>query len=439
LEKFAADNPSAAAAVAAKYFAGIGYVRSGQPQKAVRIYELLVREQTDPRLADNVAFGYGLAEFAQGNFREADRILRRFASQHIDSEVIDAAIFFAAASRFERGLIADADAEFLNFAGLFASSSLYAHALLFAGLCEEKLNHPENALILYERASESGISQNSCLVATAGRAAASMAMGDTERALALLALMAEEQRGNAAGEAALFWTGRLLYASGQWNEAQAALEEFTKAYPASPLADDAFFFSARAARTETDYPAAVRLFRALNSQYQESVFAERSVVESAECMLEAGEALDAARTFKEFIDNNVASPLRPLALYNMGKALQRTGKYVEAIEQFKAAAGGETNELAAGSHFAIAECLSELDRSGEAVAVLVGMVGGAYPPDWAERAQLQVARLLERDGQVDEARHVYASIVQTYQRDAAGIVAKRALDRLKIEKVVSAQ
>jgi TolA-binding protein len=117
----------------------------------------------------------------------------------------------------------------------------------------------------------------------------------------------------------------------------------------------------------------------------------------------------------------------------MGKALQRAGDFEKAIEQYRAASGDETAELAARARFAIAECLAELDRSSEAIAELIAISQGGFPSGWAERAQLQVARLLERDGQTEEARQIYASVAAVYSDDAAGMVALEAIERLEME------
>jgi TolA-binding protein len=266
------------------------------------------------------------------------------------------------------------------------------------------------------------------------QAFANMSMGNPDQALKVFSAIVEQHQKDSVAEYASFWTGRLLYSSGRWQDARQALEKFVVLFPDSRLVDEALFFAARAARMGADYHRAADLFHQLNTLSAGSPFSDQAYVEAAECMLEAGEAVPAIKEFQDFIEKNVSSPLRPVVLYDMGKALQRSGKFEDAIDQFKAAAGGQTTELAASSHFAVAECLAELDRSDEAIAELVGMVRGAYPPGWAERAQLQVARLLERNGQVEEARHVYAAVAQTYRIDAAGIVAKRALDRLDAEK-----
>jgi TolA-binding protein len=148
-------------------------------------------------------------------------------------------------------------------------------------------------------------------------------------------------------------------------------------------------------------------------------------------MIEAGEAGPAAQRFEEFINKNLDSPLRPLALYDMGRALQRAGKFERAIEQYRAAAGDKSTEMAARARFAIADCLAELDHGAEATAELFSIAQGGFPAGWADRAQLQVARLLERDDRPDEALQIYSTVATTYSDDAAGIVALRAMKRLK--------
>jgi len=176
------------------------------------------------------------------------------------------------------------------------------------------------------------------------------------------------------------------------------------------------------------------LFQELPVRFPESPLIEQAEIERAESMIEAGKADSAAEEFEKFIKKNLNSPLRPLALFDMGKALQRAGDFEAAIEQYRAASGDENTELAARSRFAIAECLAELDRGSEAIAELINISQGRFPPGWAERAQLQIARMLERNGQIEEARQVYHSVAAAYHDDAAGMVALKAIERLGKEQ-----
>jgi len=431
-------GPSGPAGEAARHFAGIAYLRSGDPEKAARMFGPLIGRGPNGHLSDRTAIAYGLAEFGRGNLERAEAVFRELPLHFADTEMADSALFFAAASQFRRGLFSSAGIGFRGFAEVYSSNKLTGPALLWAAICEEKLNHPENALVFYQRALQKDLSGNERAAALAGRISACLATGDSERALTLLSPVAEDPE-REAGEYAEFWAARLQYSLGHWMEAREALAHYAKGHPASPLADDALFFSGRAARMGHDYGGAISLYNDLNRLYPGNPFTENAAIELAECMLESGEVDGAVVEFERFIERNVSSPLRPVVLYDLGKALQRSGRFEQAIEQFKAVAGGNTGELAANSRFAIAECLAELDRSDEAVAELVGMVRGAYPRGWPERAQLQVARLLEREGQLDEARHLYEAVAQTYRQEAAGMVAQRAIDRLNTEKMISAR
>jgi TolA-binding protein len=240
-------------------------------------------------------------------------------------------------------------------------------------------------------------------------------------------------------EQAYFWKGRLDYAGSNWEGAIESLLNLNRLHPRSALADASLFFAARAARKASDYDRATKLFETLAREHPGSAFIEQAEIEAAESMIEAGRADAAARKFERFIKNNLDSPLRPLALYDMGKALQRAGEFERAIEQYRAAAGGETTELAARCRFAIAECLAELDLGGKATAELIGIAQGGFPKGWAERARLQFARLLERDNRMDEARQVYSVIAAEFADDAAGMVALKAMERIDSDVLTAAE
>lgn len=436
LDKVINDSPSAMIAVSARYFLAVARMRGGDLAGAVKLFRFLLTNTPQFELADRGALACGLAEFERGNYAGAEEVLKGIPSKFPQTKLADSAMFFSAAAQMRQGFKGAASTEFQKLAVLFPESPLAADATMRAGVCEEEMNRLKNALTLYRRAMamETGISPGVHEDALYGTAWVEMRGGNPEAAAADFSKLTREPAQSTLLEQAYFWLGRLSYASGQWENARKNLLNLSTTFPESELADDALFFAARAAYRSLDWSAATELFGQLCKRYPQSPLVEQAKIEAAECMIDAGRADEAIGKFKEFIETQVQSPLRPVVLYDMGKALQRASKFEEAIEQFKAAEGGETNELAARSHFAIAECLAELDRNSEAIAELISMVQGGFPSGWAERAQLQVARLLERDGQIKEARHVYAAMADTYGDDAAGMVALKAIKRLDAER-----
>ncbi len=301
-------------------------------------------------------------------------------------------------------------------------------------MCEEKMYRPRRAVALYRRALQRDLSPALRAEVLYALAWAELSLANAPLASEAFGEVIEDYPQSPLAEQAHYWQGRLDYAGGRWEPAIDNLLKLSRTFTSSELADDALFFAARAARKSGKYLKAIEYFGQLGQRFPGTALLAQAEIEAAECMIEAGNADSAAREFRRFIENNLDSPMRPLALYDMGKALQRAGRYDEAIEQYRVAAGGETSELAARSRFAIAECFAELDRSGEAIAELIGIARGGFPAGWAERAQLQMARLLERDGQKEQARHVYATIAAMYGNDVAGMVALKAMTRLDADR-----
>jgi TolA-binding protein len=349
------------------------------------------------------------------------------------SHMADAAHFFGAAAKYKAGLAADAARDFEELPVLFPESALKGEALLWAGICSEKAQQPERALKLYGNALQVTTQPDVRSDALYSLAWAELSLADDAAAMIALDQLVEEFPGSPLTEHAYFLRGRLNFAKNLWEPAERDLLALSAAFPASEFADDAYFFAGKAAYNSSDYARAAKLFHDIPVLFPESPLHDQASIEGSECMIAAGNADAAAEEFERFVKDNLDSPLRPIALYDMGKALQRAGDFEAAVEQYRAASGDETTELAARSRFAIAECLAELDRSTEAIAELIAISQGAFPMGWAERAQLQVARLLERDGKTDEARQVYASVAASYGNDAAGMVALKAIDRLDME------
>jgi tetratricopeptide (TPR) repeat protein len=422
-----------------KYFVGAARLRTGDLEGASEAFRFLL--QYDPRfeLARRAHFQVGMIEFVLGRYDSAADILGDLPPGFNATGLGDSAAFFAAAARYKMGRYESAAAGFHGLPSMFPDSPLAIESVFWAGVCEEKLGHPREAIVLYEETGRQAGHTDVGKDAMYGLAWTELGFADIEKAKAAFEWLAEESSRIQFAEQAHFWKGRLNYAEGRWQEAIESLLHLNSLYPHSRLADAGLFFAARATRKSSDYDGAIRLFEKLIEEYPESAFIEQAEIESAECMIEAGMAGTAAHRFEQFIQNRLDSPLRPLALYDMGRALQRAGEFENAIEQYKAAAGDETTELAARCRFAIAECLAELDRGGEATAELIGMAQGGFPIGWGARARLQVARLLEREGRNEEARQIYSTVAVEYADDAAGMVAMKAVERIDSDTLITAE
>ncbi|MBI5117435.1 tetratricopeptide repeat protein [Candidatus Poribacteria bacterium] len=425
--------PSARTVAPARYFLGLSRMKAGDAAGALEIFRVLADNNMEFELADRAALAYGWLAFSGRDYETAVKVFTQIESKFPRTEFADFAWFFTGASHYRQRLPRTAGAHFQRLPKLFPKSRLNAEALIWAGLCEERLNNPANALRLYEQALQMSREPLVRAEALYSMGWAAMRLANSGASTAAFVKLTSEYPREPLAEHAYYWQGRLDFGNGRWDGARESLFKLSEIFPNSPLADASLFFAARAARKSSDYPKAVALFESLTSRYPRSLLLDQAEIEAAESTIEGGGAALAAQKLQSFIDKNVASPLRPLAVYDMGKALQRAGKFDEAIEQYRIAPRGESTEPAARSRFAIAECLAELDRTGEAVAELVAIARGGFPAGWPERAQLQAARLLERDGRPNEARQMYESVAETYGDDAAGMVALKAIRRMEKE------
>ena len=439
LEALNRKHAPAPEAVSGRYFLGVALMKTSDLEGAAEVFRFLLKNDPGFELASRAHFEVGMIEFALGRYDSAANVLGNPPPEFDTTGLADSATFFAAAARYKMGRYESASAGFRGLPSLFPDSPLAIQSSLWAGMCEEKLGRPREAITLYEEAGRQTEHPDAGKEAMYALAWTELGLANGEKARAAFKWLTEESSQIQFAEQAYFWEGRLNYAESRWEEAMESLLQLKRLYPHSQLADSALFFAARSTRKSSDYNGAIQLFEKLVKEYPESEFIEQAEIESAECMIEAGKAGAAALKFEQFIQNNLDSPLRPLALYDMGRALQRTGEFEDAIEQYKAAAGGETTELAARCRFAIAECLAELDRGGEATAELIGIARGGFPIGWAARARLQVARLLERDSRIDEARQIYTTVAVEYADDAAGMVALKAVKRIDSDTLITAE
>lgn len=141
---------------------------------------------------------------------------------------------------------------------------------------------------------------------------------------------------------------------------------------------------------------------------------EEALYRSAECLRALGKAGDARTGYEEILRRFPAGPFAARAEFRLAEMLVAEGKPAEAVPRFAAAvsrAKEDPTRLAA--RFSLAHLLLKLGRPGEAVPPLRELAREERGNPYRGFALIELGRIVEAAGQLDEARLLYGKALET--------------------------
>ena len=270
-------------------------------------------------------------------------------------------------------------------------------------------------------------SEEDWAAAAEGYAAAIVAAGD-DAALAPLVEQARHKLG---------WTHVMRK---QQAPAAEAFATQLAAAPAGPLAADAAALLGDALLSLGKPADAARAFaRAVADPAKLSSAPLRGLafIRAAECAADREAWDESLRLAEQLLAVEPASPRGAEARYAAAWARQNLGRLDEALAGYRALAGGPPTELAARARLMEGEVLFEQGRHKEAIKAFFKAAYGfgerqapaAFHP-WQAQATFEAARCFEVLGQPEQARKLYAELVDRYPDSEQVPAARKRLDAL---------
>lgn len=160
-------------------------------------------------------------------------------------------------------------------------------------------------------------------------------------------------------------------------------------------------------------------------------------VRAAEAAARAEKWADSLAIAEQFLAAEPGSPQAAEVRYAAGWARQNLGKLDDALADYRAVADGPRTVLAARARLMEGEVLFEQEKHKDAIKsffkVAYGFGEQQAPPDyhpWQAQATYEAARCFEVLGKADQARKLYAELVDRYPQSQQTPAARKRLESL---------
>jgi TolA-binding protein len=231
-----------------------------------------------------------------------------------------------------------------------------------------------------------------------------------------------------------------LYQQGDFAAAGKAFADQLAGHPQGELAADAAFMNAESLFKQEKYDAAYPAFeRALAMKPSSADFLALGLLHAGQSAAQLKKWDESLRHLHELTATHPQSPHVPEALYEQGWAWHNQRKFDEAIELYEAAAEkAPTREVGARARFMVGEVLFEQGNHKEAVRnyfkVAYGFSDTGAPESirtWQANALFESARCFEVLKNMDQAKKLYAELLEKYPKSDKADLARRRLAELQ--------
>jgi tetratricopeptide (TPR) repeat protein len=230
---------------------------------------------------------------------------------------------------------------------------------------------------------------------------------------------------------ALMLIGESYYYMGEYLKADRKFAELIAQFPESDRFFEARLWLGKSLRRSSQVEAATRELSAVAGA---AIAASKKGI-AAQALLELGEINtdkeaydDAIKSYQDLIDKSDYDELKAESEFRIGKLKERAGDYQEAAEAFRKVLDFDPDPyLRYQSRFRYAVNKKRLKNYDEALRVLYVLLNERSNTDFYPEIKLEIANVLNKRGDINEAIEAYAVIDTTYRRTD---VAARAFSQL---------
>jgi TolA-binding protein len=214
---------------------------------------------------------------------------------------------------------------------------------------------------------------------------------------------------------AIFLMGKALYEKRYYSDAHIKFSELRRYYSDSPYIDEARLYEARAIHAEGDQVEARAIWEELLGGTAAIPVRRAAGLELAGSVRADGDQAGAAAIYRRLLDADLAGRERAAIQLEFGRSLRSAGNPVEAAAAFDAVLGSHPDlDQAFDASLAAAQALDEAGESDAARERLERLSRDQHYFSRAPVALMELGRIAEREGRIDDAQATYRRIVHTY-------------------------
>lgn len=452
------DNPLAASA---RFYRGRAWFEAGDFDRALDMFEQCRNEHGGVD-ADQVAYWIAKCSLKKGRYADAATALEQVSGEFPKSALLPEAAYDRAVALARSGQSSEAVAALEAFRTRFPNQALAKDALWLLATLEHDLKNYDKSLehcrtylkllpkdapsaealclmaeneFLSSRFEEAAASFERCLAADPTgpqavrarlrRGTALYDLGKFDEAEPILKKVVADGAGEF--EFARFALGDICFQRGEWKNAIAHLQTYSKGDAGTPALDDALLKVGIAQQREHDYAAALKSLDRLLQEFAQSPFHLQAVFERGQTLVLLGRWEEAAATFRQVMAEGADSRFAPYALNHLGSIAMKDGDFQHAAEFFEKAAErlGDADG-AAESLFQRGQALLAAGQAKAAEHAFQKLIDGHPKHDRALEARAQLAVAISRQNRYADAIDAIARL-ERHSLDKLGAALRAAV------------
>jgi TolA-binding protein len=427
LEAFLRKHPGDPLAAYTLAYLGQLAIDRGDYPSAQRLFSQVIRQFPTSPLIDDCHFGLARALEKTGAHQQAIAIFSNLASQK--SKLADDCLFHIAACHYAQCDYEQALAALDDFDARFADSPLAPRGVLLRAWSLFQLRRYDRAIPLLQQLAGN---QHVGVEAQYWLALTYKSSDNEDAAIKTLQSLLANHANHELGTAARFHLGDLLLRRGRYREADDEFSHVLATAADSQWADDCLLGRARAALAQSDLHTVAALAREYELVHPGGHLRTEFVRILARAQLAAGNAEQAIETIRPLLGAGDLSGVAPQDRFLLAEALERGGRYQEALDQLDRLSEADQQLVGAALLAARGLALVGLKRYNEALGCFEHY--SKSEPDGAANglvlAQSAICHL--RLGDVDSARQAYQQLRARHGSDAVVAPATERLAELAL-------
>ncbi len=428
-QKLAQKTDSKITKVSALIQTGDAYQEIEQLEKAVEIYDKILKEYPDSPFLDYVQYRQAIALLKQDKLESAMLSFKTLAANFPKSKHIQDTQYFLGIAYYKkedwRGAIDYLEKYLKSPSGEFLGQANYILALSYFNA-----NDAQQALKIFQ-STASGFPEEPNLIKNAemGAAKSLYALGQKDQAIEKFKQIAEKYTNSQTAQDALLWLGNHFLETEDYKQAIAFYEEILRRFPESAQKNFVNYAIAQSYENLQQYEQALNYYKKIDDPNAREIYMKAKLAIAGIFSRET-DPTSAIQTYESIIANSPDfkrdAYMRLAELY---KAKQNYEKSLEIYQQALAADTGLSTVSNPEIQFYVADTYELLHNNTKAVEEYF-KIPYLYPNNhaWEVKAYLRIARLFEDSEKWEDATAIYNKIL-AYKTDEA-VYAKERLDWL---------
>lgn len=398
---------------------GDAYQDIGQFDRAIEVYDEILRDYPESPYTDYVQYRQGIALLKSEKIDAATLSLRSLKTNFPKSKYLTDVDYYLALAYFKKGdwkATRDQIAPFIS--SVPKENSFMAEAHYILGLSYFNLEDYSNALKTFQVIAKD-YSQEIAMVRNVEMAMAKAyyKMGDIKEASKRFSDIIAAYPQSLLAQDSMIWLGDHYLQAADYPTAVSYYQKFITDYPGSAKISLVLYELGQAYQSQGDYDAAIGAYKKINNATDPQVYTKARLA-IAGILTRELDSESALQTYEDII--KTSPEFRREALVKMAEVYKKNQEHEKAITAYQNAIGAPQNfeetknvEL----QFALGDIYELSNKPDKAVEEYLKL-SYLYPKEtsWIVKAYLRVARIFEDTEKWQEAKKVYEKIVQ-YKTD----------------------